>query len=379
MHPASLLISAALSISVSTHLHALAPALEEVVVTGMRQQNRLAELPYSAYTLNQEALQRSRSLPEALAGQPGVLVQKTANGHGSPFIRGFTGYRTLALIDGVRYNNSVYRDGPNEYFALIDSQSLASLELFNGPASVLYGSDAVGGTLNLRSRQSSYTEQLGSFWQLGQSLVYSSAERSVRSRTELDLGQGDSWGLLAGFSRKHFGDIKAAGLGTLPTTGYDERAHDLRVDTQLNSHWSLSALGQQLSQDDVWRSHSTIYAKPFAGSSVGDDLRRLKDQRRRLHYIKLNGQALGLIDDLQLTLSRQHWREHGQRQRANGSGLREYFDSRMDGLDLQLQSQFGQHRWLYGIDFYRDQVDSGRRDYSAAGELSQIHIQGPVG
>ena len=44
-------------------------------------------------------------LPESFAETPGVLVQKTANGHGSPFIRGFTGFRNLLLVDGIRLNS----------------------------------------------------------------------------------------------------------------------------------------------------------------------------------------------------------------------------------------------------------------------------------
>ena len=51
-----------------------------------------------------------QSFPEALKEIPGVFIQQTAHGQGSPFIRGFTGFRNLAMIDGIRLNNSVFRE-----------------------------------------------------------------------------------------------------------------------------------------------------------------------------------------------------------------------------------------------------------------------------
>ena len=61
-----------------------------------------------------------RTLPEALRYTPGVIVQKTAHGHGSPFIRGFTGRQNLFLLDGIRFNKSTFRGGPVQYWNTVD-------------------------------------------------------------------------------------------------------------------------------------------------------------------------------------------------------------------------------------------------------------------
>ncbi|MEO1857632.1 MAG: TonB-dependent receptor [Rubritalea sp.] len=356
--------------------------LETTVVEAIRIELSEEDAPYSIYSLTGADFEKtlSRNVVESLEGQPGVSVQKTSNGQGSPYLRGFTGYRTLSTIDGVRYNNSVYRDGPNEYFSLIDSQSISGFELIQGPGSVLYGSDAIGGTLNLQTKSSDYILEDGYYAHGSQAYRYGSAENSHLFRTELQLGEGGKWGLQLGYSCKEFGDVDAASLGVQPKTGYGEQAWDARFDMVLNQNWSMTLVHQGLTQDDVWRTHSTIYAKSFKGTEVGSDLSRLKDQQRSLNYLRFLGEYIQpWLDQVSLTLSYQAWDEDGQRQRSNKKSLSEYFHSRMIGVDLEMLSNVGQHILSYGVDFYRDNVDSGRVDYNADGSVDRVRIQGPVG
>lgn len=360
------------------------PTLEPLVVSAARFEQAAAETPFSVAIATARDLEEKsvRSLPEALAELPGVMIQKTANGQGSPYLRGFTGYRTLALVDGVRYNNSVYRDGPNEYFSLIDFHTLERIELLGGPASVQYGSDAIGGTLNLLTRSADFmSEKAGDFYQHGsQSYRYSSAENSHITRTTAEIGSGGAWGLLLGITNEYFGDIEAAQLGTQRNTGYDQHGIDARYDWEISNQWHLTLNHQNSSQNDVWRTHSTIFSESFSGTETGTDRRRLKDQAHSLNYAKLAGKDLNsIIDEATFTLSFQTWDEQGDRIKADSSRSLESFDSRMLGADLQLKSDLPHGKLIYGGDIYHDRVDSARADYRPDGSLEQIRIQGPVG
>jgi iron complex outermembrane receptor protein/hemoglobin/transferrin/lactoferrin receptor protein len=88
-----------------------------------------------------------RSAPDALRYEPGVFVQQTAHGQGSAFIRGLTGQQTLLLFDGIRLNNSTFRQGPNQYFFTVDSRTIEAVEIVRGGSSTRFGSDALGGTI----------------------------------------------------------------------------------------------------------------------------------------------------------------------------------------------------------------------------------------
>ncbi|MCA9678202.1 MAG: Plug domain-containing protein, partial [Myxococcales bacterium] len=83
-----------------------------------------------------------RSAPDALRWEPGVYVQQTAAAQGSAYLRGRTGQQTLLLFDGVRLNNSLWRQGPNQYFFSIDTRTLAAIDVVRGGASTRFGSDA---------------------------------------------------------------------------------------------------------------------------------------------------------------------------------------------------------------------------------------------
>ena len=111
--------------------------LDEVVVTATRIEESTNDLPYATAALNRTTLEERspRTLPDALREESSIMVQKTALGQGSPFIRGFTGCRTVRLIEGCRLNTSVFRDGPNQAWATVDPWSLDQLELVKGPTS----------------------------------------------------------------------------------------------------------------------------------------------------------------------------------------------------------------------------------------------------
>ena len=65
-----------------------------------------------------------RSLPEVMQAFSGVQVQKTGHGQGSPFLRGFTGQRTVLLVDGIRFDDTVFREGPVQYWNTLDPKRM---------------------------------------------------------------------------------------------------------------------------------------------------------------------------------------------------------------------------------------------------------------
>jgi len=104
----------------------------------------------SQVTREDMELRLPRSAPDALRYEPGVFIQQTAHAQGSAFIRGMTGQQTLILFDGIRMNNSTYRQGPNQYFFTLDSASIDSIAVLRGGSSTRFGSDALGGVILAR-------------------------------------------------------------------------------------------------------------------------------------------------------------------------------------------------------------------------------------
>ena len=355
--------------------------LPEVVVTALRSETPLAEVPYSGAVVDRDALQETapRTTPDALRGLPSVMVQKTAYGQGSPYLRGFTGFRTLMMVDGIRLNNSTFREGPNQYWNTVDPWSVDRYEVVLGPASVLYGSDAVGGAVNaLALAPPAWTGQPV----YERTLAYrgATADESTQLRAGIGARVTEKLGIAAGYTWKDFNDVRGGDeVGEQEHTGYGEMDWDLRADYNLREDTVLTLAHQQVEQDDAWRTHRTIYGIGWEGLSNGTDQVHSYDQGRALTDLRLGAvDRPGVISEYHLTLSRQAQEEDLYRVRSDDRSDETGYDVTTWGAALELHSDTDIGHWVYGMDYYRDVVDSYGRHYADDGSLSKTDVQGPV-
>ena len=348
--------------------------LEATVVTATTEADTAFNVPYAVHTIPEARIDQLRTFPQALRDVPGVMVQETAAAQGSPYIRGFTGFRTLTLIDGIRLNNSTFRSGPNQYMGTIDPLGIERIEVVKGPSSVLYGSDAIGGTVQVFTKDPTIWDR-----PVGGEIFTraATAENYNLQRVELGGAISDRTAWRAGGSRKDFGDIVQGGETTLENTAYDEWDADAKVQHLLDDRTTLTFAYQRVDIDDAPRTHRTIFAEPFAGTSVGTDLVRDLDQTRELAYVRLNGEAVerdGVTTET--TLSYQRQKETRFRERTGDRLELRGFDVQTLGLTSRGAKDVGFGRLRFGMEYYRDNVDSFTNrfdDQTAADE-----IQGPL-
>lgn len=367
-------------------LAASAPAfaqnfLDPLVVTASRSEEKASDAAYSTEIIDSDFIRENtrRTLPDALQYTPGVLVQKTAHGHGSPVIRGFTGRQNLLMVDGVRLNNSTYRGGPVQYWNTVDSLSIDHMELIKSQGSVLYGSDAVGGTLNAFTKSSDFRARTADQIYLGGSASYefrANGQGSHIGRLETETGVGGKFGVWLGLSAKDFGDIEDSAVGEMKGTGYPEQDVDFRTDWAVTQDSTITFAHQYVNQDSISRWHRTAnnpgwdhdghVAVPGTWSSNN------YDQERSLSYLRWSGenpQAGSFIRRWNATVSYQTSAdsEFQNRNPAEDSVRASNIDLETTGVDLTLESEIGPGNLVYGFDFYHDDVDSSGYKDNAAG------------
>lgn len=375
-------------------------ALDETMVTATRTEMKVFELPYTAHVIEREEFlgrRLVRTLPDALTETPGVMVQRTGYGQASPFIRGFTGFRTLALIDGIRLNNAIFREGPNQYWSTIDPYTIDRLDVVKGPSSVLYGSDAIGGTVNAITRKpplitwpeeksagdgktSPTTTARGPEFHGSTDYRYATAEGSNTIRGDFSLALSPQLGIAGGLTYADFGDLRAGrGTGTQERSGYNQISGDFTALWRPNRNTEVTFAFQRFEQNNVPRWHSTIYSTSWEGTDVGTDLRRDLDQLRELAYVRLESRDISeWLSKASLTLS--FHRQSEEQDRIRDGGRRDVDGLRDDqfGVLVNLESPSAIGMFSYGVEYYHDDVQSWGSRFNPDGTLRSIKPRGPV-
>ncbi|HNV75635.1 MAG TPA: TonB-dependent receptor [Gemmatimonadaceae bacterium] len=128
--------------------------LRTVTVTATRAPTDVRQVPAPVTVYDSASIREKspNSAADLLREAPGVDVVGTGPNQGRPSIRGQRGQRILLLQDGLRLNNNRRQQDFGELPALVDVDQIERVEVVRGPSSVLYGSDAIGGVINLITR-----------------------------------------------------------------------------------------------------------------------------------------------------------------------------------------------------------------------------------
>lgn len=168
-----------------------ATPLTSVTVTATRSPRQVIETPHPVIVVDSARIRSSlvNGAAELLREYPGVDITGTGANQGRPIIRGQRGQRILLLEDGIRLNNSRRQQDFGELPALVGLDGLGRIEVVRGPASVLYGTDAIGGVINLINADPLFT---ASTFNTGGSLSYrySSSDKQKRPSGSLNAQLG---------------------------------------------------------------------------------------------------------------------------------------------------------------------------------------------
>ena len=208
--------------------------LKEVMVTGAVGDMKMKESPMPIMMLQAKELHQlsSTNLIDAIAKQPGIAQITTGSGISKPVIRGL-GYNRIVVVNyGIRQEGQQWGD---EHGVEIDGNEVGSVEILKGPASLMYGSDAMGGVLVFKGMptlpEGTIKGNVNAEYQTNNGLFGSSFNLAGNQK-------GFTWD--ARYSEKHAHAYKNRFDGYVPNSQFEERAFSLK--TGLMRAWGFTNL-----------------------------------------------------------------------------------------------------------------------------------------
>jgi hemoglobin/transferrin/lactoferrin receptor protein len=188
--------------------------LQDVVIYANKFPTLSKNIVQRVVALTDKALiQQQANTADILTASGQVFVQKSQAGGGSPVVRGFEASRVLLMVDGVRMNSAIFRAGHLQNIITVDNMILDRVEIIYGPSSTLYGSDALGGVVNLFTKQpqlfkSNITSKKAA-WNVDGNLVYRYGNGQNEQRQHIDINiANNKWAYLTSFTNSSFGDLR---------------------------------------------------------------------------------------------------------------------------------------------------------------------------
>lgn len=345
---------------------------EEVTVTaetGLAEER--VKIPQQINVVGADSIRRRTTgvMAQVADEETGVSLQRTSPTIGAVLVRGLT--EVGVYVDGVRYTNSTQRGGINTFFNLNEPSGLQSVEIQRSPNTAQFGSDGLGGNVQLLSRQPGYGFDTPK-WNGEFNPNYNSADNSFGSNALVTYGR-NRWGVLGNvFARRtnplrpgggidshsaitrFFGlPSNIVGSNRLPDTTFTQYGANLQANYAIRDDQNLSVRYQRGQQDGGKRYDQLIGGD---GNLIAD----LKNLMLDFGYLRYFKQGAGFFNNLSANVSYNSQREERINQGGQGNPLATITNDRERttswGVAFFLDKQFTRNTFLFGGDYYRDKV-----------------------
>lgn len=360
--------------------------VESISISGTRTERQINEIAASVTRINHEQIDAltATNIRDMLRYEPGVSVEGSGRYGLSSFnIRGINGDRVLILLDGVPIADE-FSFGPNLSARrdFVDIDLIGSVDIVRGPASTLYGSDAIGGVVAFESKDPEHLIDDGETFGIRLKAGYASQSNQYISNAII-AGVEDKWQWLVSVGRQQGKEFESFYTQDQNTTGPSRKSADPQdtenttglaklIYTPHKDHrltLTVDAL-QQSSRTTLLSEQDIVSRGILTVSSVGDDTQKRARISTRYIYEPSNSQhhltrvqALAFyqnsmteqetyIQRLSLASQSSSNRERNSEFEQDISGLFLQFDHRFEG--------FGEHYLIYGSSFEKTESISIR-------------------
>ena len=321
----------------------------------------------------QQIGERAASITAQVAAEEaGVHLQRTSPTIAGIFVRGLTGNKVNVFVDGVRYSTAAMRGGINTFLDLIDQTNLQSVEILRGPNSAQYGSDALGGSIQLLSRAVVLSPDAPSFHGKA-GAFFNSADAAFGSNLTATYAT-KNFGLLANLTGRRINTLRA-GQGAdshnaitrffalSPRLVIDDRLPDTAFTQYgglLKLNWAPAAgsrftVNYARSQQDGGKRYDQLLGGD--GNLIAD----LRNLMLDFFYVKYDKARAGWFDNLTASYSFNSQREERVNQGGNGNPRgsinREPERTSVNGLQAFANKLIGnRNSFLIGGEYYRERI-----------------------
>ena len=344
--------------------------LEVIHVTAHRTSQTLSEVPASVTVIDHESLHalQAYTLSDLFRYEPGINVERSSSRHGDANIniRGIGGNRVLILQDGVRMPAGFGSQGTDQGTGSFSPNNLERIEVLKGPASALYGSDAIGGVVLIETLDAErLVTQNGGETYLRANMGYSADDERTRLSTTAAAQVGNGYGLLQ-LSREDFSELEVN--GDFDPNPLDGDLHSIlakwSVNTAEGTHWDfIGDYWKQETDHKLQTNLGPVSGPP--GEAITESLASDSSERWRLgiHSIRENILGLDLLH-WQLDYQKSTYEQSDlQLQENSGSAFPpipisalqtvedENFEQDQWTFSIRGDKQFGDHHIVSGIDY----------------------------